>query len=148
MTLLDQNELNVENHLSSQTIQNMAKAAKWMRFCAIVGFVFTVFMIVIAFLIPDFFASFGGAPQTSQMMSNFGGAMTIGYLIAAIIIFIPNLFLFQSAVSFAKYTRDTDNLNMELGFRKLHALFLFFGIIVIIYIVILLFAVLGFAMIA
>lgn len=147
MTLLDQNELHVSNEFSTSVIENMRKAAKWMRFVAIVGFVISAFMIIIAFVIPDFFQSLSGTSETNQIISSFGGAITIGYLIVALLFFIPNLFLFQSAGNFAAFTRSNENINMEVGFKKLHSLYLFFGVIIIIYLVIMVFAILGALMI-
>ncbi len=107
---------------------------KWAKFLAVVGFVITAFIVIMAF-------SMGSLMTTlSQIESipRFGGtvAITIFYLIIALLYFIPCLFLYR----FAKRTReavDGDSQEQLLsGFDHLNRFFKFVGILTLIYLII------------
>ncbi|MFI5171308.1 MAG: DUF5362 family protein [Chitinophagales bacterium] len=145
MTTLDQNELSASGQLSTATIDHMRNAAKWMRFVAIVGFCLCALMAILSFVLPGFLTNLGGTTTGDSLLmpGSISTTLTVVYLVFAVIFFIPNLFLFQSAKHFSRYVAGIEMTDIENGFRKLHSLFLFFGILIIIYIVILVIALLG-----
>jgi nitrate reductase NapE component len=143
MDTLDKQEMAAERQISNATLDYMRKASKWMRFVAIVGFIFTILMVLFAFALPQMMSQFTNLGMSTNDTANLGAAGTVVYLIIAAIFFLPNLFLFQSANAFSRYVNNSDANTIETGFKKLHSLYLFLGVIFIIYLVIVLLAVLG-----
>ncbi len=106
---------------------------KWAKFLAIVGFVITAFILIMAF-------SVGTLISTLSQVENFprfgGSAMiTIFYLIIAILYFIPCLFLYR----FARRTQGAVDSNSQeqllSGFDHLNRFFKFVGILTLIYLI-------------
>jgi hypothetical protein len=134
------------NFLVSPLAQSHLKeTAKWAKFLAIVGFVFTGFIALFAIFAGTLMSSFSTISPELSMFPTAG--LSVAYLFFAALYFIPCLFLFQFAqkVLFALKHSDSDTLAYSLG--KLKSFFLFVGImtllIVALYALILLFVILG-----
>lgn len=114
--------------------------AKWAKFLAIVGFIFTAIIVIMAF-------SMGGLMSVFSRMGGFpnvGGVfLTILYLIIALLYFIPCLFLYR----FARRTQIALDQNQQeqllSGFDHLNRFFKFVGILTLIYLIIMVLAIIA-----
>lgn len=136
MSLLDQQEIVDQDQITGATLSYLLKTAKWMQFIAITGFIFIGIFAVAIFAIPDLMLFQNNTDGLAMSGSGDTSAMLIGFVVILLFTFFPNLFLYQSAINFIRYARDNNSFNLEVGFKKLHSLFLYVGIIVIIYLAI------------
>jgi hypothetical protein len=134
------------NFLVSPLAQSHLKeTAKWAKFLAIVGFVFTGFIALFAIFAGTIMSSFSTISPELSMFPAAG--LSFAYLFFAAIYFIPCLFLFQFAqkVNLALKQSDSEVLAYSLG--RLKSFFLFVGIltllIVALYALALIFIILG-----
>ncbi len=118
--LIDQQETSSSHQLSSTAIEHMKRSAKWMKFLAITGFVFTGLLV---------FAALGSA----SALSGFGAGIIVVYLVFALIALFMNLFLFQSANYFKKFADGANSADGDNAFIKLNTLATFAGVITILY---------------
>lgn len=116
--------------------------AKWASFLAIVGFIFSGIIIIGAFTIGSAIES---SPQLAEALGKFGALgkvlFTVVNLVFAFAIFYPSLLLFKYATK-AKYGvlyGEQDSLNE--AFSKLKSLFKYWGILIIIFISLYIFAI-------
>lgn len=138
MSLLDQQEITDQDQISGVTLNYLLKAAKWMQFVAICGFMFLVMFGVSLFAIPDLMMG-----DVRALGNSFARGMMVVMVIFLVIGLFPNIFLYQSAVNFIRYARDNNSFNLEVAFKKLHSLFLFMGILVIMNLAIFVLAMMG-----
>ena len=135
-----------ENFQVNALAQNHLKeTAKWAKFLAIVGFVFTGFIVLFAIFAGTLMNTFSAmSPELSMFPA---ASLSFAYLFFAAIYFIPCFFLFQFAkkVKLALLESNSDLLADSLG--RLKNFFLFVGIMTLIivafYVLILLFVILG-----
>ena len=143
MSILDQQEIIDKDQISGVTLSYLLKTAKWMQFIAIAGFIFLGVFAVAMLAVPDLLLSGGGSDGLVMP----GSAYTTGVVIAVVVVLLiglfPNIFLYQSAVNFIRYAKDNNSFSLETGFKKLHSLFLYMGIIVIIYLAIFVLAIIA-----
>jgi hypothetical protein len=129
------NDLLINN--TSQT--NLVTAAKWGKFLAIVGFVFCGFMII------------GGIAATAVLSSTnpylndtpFLKYMGLIYVVLAIILFIPCLYLLKFSNKTQDAIRSSNQESLDTGFANLKSLFKFYGIFTIVILAIYALAFLG-----
>jgi hypothetical protein len=119
-----------ELQLDHEGMSFLADTAKWGKFLAIVGFVFSGLMVILAFFIGNLMSNL--YPLGGLNFSGFGVLGTVVYLIIAALIFFPNLFLFNFARKMQAALRNSDqsSLNASLGSLKLK--YKFMGILMII----------------
>lgn len=116
---LDSDQLKINNSIK----ENLITAAKWARFLAIIGFVFTGFMgIVSLFLLVTAMASGIG-------MLMFMAVVYIG--LTAVMIF-PALYLIRFAGSTEKGLNSNKQGEFDYGIQNLKSLFKFTGIYTIV----------------
>lgn len=142
MDTIDNMEMNAQSAVSGTTKENMQKAARWMRLCAIIGFLFVGLMVIFALAVPELMETFSGLPGSPDM-NTASGVFTVVYVIIALLFFLPNLYFYQSAASFSRSVNTSMDDDIETGFKKLHSLYLFIGVIFIIYFAFILIALLG-----
>lgn len=136
-----------ENSIQVNTLaqNHLKETAKWAKFLAIVGFVFTGFIALFAIFAGTLMSTFSAMSPELSMLPTAG--LSFAYLFIAAIYFIPCLFLFQFAqkAKLALQEENSDLLADSLG--RLKSLFLFTGILTLImvafYVLILLFVILG-----
>lgn len=118
--------------LTTEGEQFLMQTTSWARFLAIVGFVMTGLMVIFALAAPAIFSSIMSSSEGLAMPSAFGGTIVAVYLILAIIMFFPYLFLFKFAnrTKSALQTRDAEGLTSGLG--NLKATFQYVGIVTIV----------------
>ncbi len=137
--------------LDLQAREFLGQTAKWAYFLSILGFIGIGFMVLLAFFmgtVMSMISGFSGAEEASYM----GGFITVLYLVLAVLYFFPVLYLFKFASNMkdALRTNDSDSLTASFGNLKSHYKFLGIMTIVLIsiYILIILFAILGGAALA
>jgi hypothetical protein len=129
-------ELQVDHQSSSY----LADTARWAKFIAIVGFIFCGLLVIIAIFAGSFiagsFSRFGGGMGSDGVAaygSGIGAIFTILYILAAIVCFFPNLYLFNFANKMKVALRNNDQEQLTQSFRHLKACYRFIGILLIIY---------------
>ena len=126
--------LNNDLQVSPQAQSYLTESAKWGKFLAIVGFIFCGFMVVLAFLIPALFSQLS---QNSVSEATFGFSssaktiMTVVYLILAIFLFFPCLYLYRFSVKMQVATRNVSQENFDDALMNLKSMFKFYGIFTI-----------------
>lgn len=123
------------------TKSHLIETARWARFLAIVGFIFLGLMVVAGIWLSTVMASDFGrldneyGRNTSGMFAYMGAGIIVFYVIAAVIMFFPLLFLmrFANKVRTALAANDQEILNTS--FQNLKAYFRYLGIITIIVLV-------------
>lgn len=121
------------------------ETAKWAKFLSIIGFIFCVLIIIFAFFMPAVISSMttmGGQTPLSQVAP---AAITVTYLLIALIYFYPSLMLFKYATAAQKAVLFLDQLSLGVAMSKMKSFFKFWGVLTIVilsfYIVGILFAV-------
>ena len=134
---------------ASQTF--LSEAARWGRFLSIVGFIFCGLIVVMAFFIPTLIMNI---PPYNQLASGMTSAMsvgiTIGYLLASLLLFFPCLYLYKFSVKMKVALNAINQENFETSLQNLKSLLKFYGILAIIllsfYALVFIIAMLGLAM--
>ena len=109
------------------------ESSKWTKFLAIVGFVFTGFMILISLSAGSIMSSMNSIAGAQNPYAAMGtGFLTVLFLVTAAIYFYPSfiLFKFSNAAKQAVLYGDQDSLSIAMG--KLKSFFKFWGILLIV----------------
>ena len=138
-------ETPVEKSLNVSEVvkSHLLTTSKWTSFIAIIGFIFTGFMVlgsIPIMFIPSFIGYFQDFESYSPFPIPFI-AIGILYLIGAMFYFLPSYFLFLFSRRIRKSLRYNDQLSFEEGFRNMRKLAVFTGIIMVIYLIMLLVAI-------
>jgi tetrahydromethanopterin S-methyltransferase subunit F len=116
---------------ASQTF--LSEAARWGRFLSIIGFIFCGLIVVMAFFIPTLIMNI---PPYNQLASGMTSAMsvgiTIGYLLASLLLFFPCLYLYKFSVKMKVALNAISQENFETSLQNLKSLLKFYGILAII----------------
>lgn len=141
--------------IDQPTASYLLEAAKWNKFLAIVWFVICGLMAVFSLFAGSFIASFyrsmPGMGEGMGMMGNGSGIMiTIIYLLITALYLIPNFWRYRFAVQAIAAVRGNDQVQLNLSLNNLRKYSKFWGILTIIiiafYVVALVFAIIGGAM--
>jgi hypothetical protein len=109
----------------------LGETARWTKFLSILGFIFCGLMALGALFLGSYM---------SGMMSNlygttgmFGGAFfTIIYLLVALLLFFPTLYLYNFSSRMSKALRGNDQVSLTESFKNLKSYFKFHGVLAII----------------
>lgn len=116
---------------ASQTFLN--EAARWGKFLSIIGFIFCGLMVVLAFFIPTLLMRVPPYNQiASTMTSATSAGLTIGYLLLALVLFFPCLYLYKFSVKMKVALTAISQENFEISLQNLKSLLKFYGIFAII----------------
>jgi hypothetical protein len=115
----------------------LTETAKWGKFLAIASFVGIGFIVVLAFSIGALFEKLGSQPGMEGMnviggASAFGAMLTIMYLLCAVLMFFPALYLFKFSTGALKSLPSMDLNGIEKALSNLKSLFKFYGVFTII----------------
>ncbi|WP_341901205.1 DUF5362 family protein [Fluviicola taffensis] len=125
MDTLDQNiELDSEKLKITNSIkQNLLTTAKWARFLAIVGFIFTGFLGIASLII-----------LVTAMTTGFGPLILMGfvYLVLTVVMLFPGLYLIRFAGATEKGLNSNKQSEFDYGIENLKSLFKFMGIYTIV----------------
>ena len=112
---------------ASQTFLN--EAARWGRFLSIIGFIICGLMVVVAFFLPTVLTHLTPYGQiTSTMTSAMATGLTIGYLLFALLLFFPCLYLYKFSVKMKVALTSLSQENFESSLQNLKSLLKFYGI--------------------
>jgi len=118
------------------TKAHLSEAGKWARFLAIAGFIFIGLMVVAGIFLSITFSSletqstYNGNP--AGMFSAMGVGMMLFYILFAVIMFFPLLFLLRFANKIKTALAANDQEQLNTSFQNLKAYFRFIGIVTII----------------
>ena len=137
---MEQHDLLSNDLLISSTSQiNLATAAKWGKFLAIVGFVFCGLMVI-----GGIFATAVLSSSSTYLYDNgFLKYMGLIYIVFALILFVPCLYLLKFSNKTQEALRTANQESLDTGFANLKSLFKFYGIFTIVILVIYALAFLG-----
>lgn len=131
---------------------HLSEAAKWARFLAICGFVFLGLMVIYGIAMSFVISNMAGAMSqynstysANSLKNIMGIGMIVFYIVCAVIAFFPYYFLlrFANKMKAALVSNDQDSLNGS--FQNLKILYRYMGILMIISLVFIIFAILSIA---
>lgn len=128
--------------ITPEAVSFLATTAKWTKFLAIIGFIFSGFLILAGLVIALFFGTFSQEMENTDMMAYFtSGSIGIVYIIIAAIYVLPVLYLnnFSNGMSRAVRSGSTERLTYAL--HNLKRFFKFIGLLMIVMLVIYLIAI-------
>ena len=134
------------------TKAHLSEAARWARFLAIIGFVFLALMVVGGIFLSTMMAQNmsqldGGYGGSANVFASMGAGLAVLYIIMAVIMFFPLLFLLRFANRTKAALASNDQQVLNTSFQNLKAYFRYIGIITIIilafYAIAIVFGVLG-----
>ena len=110
----------------------LGETAKWAKFLAILGFVVSGVILLIALFAGSFLAStFAHMGGESGLVSGvFIGAI---YGVVAVLAFFPCLYLYRFADNMQMALRANDQEQLNMAFRNMKSYFKFLGILAVIY---------------
>lgn len=131
--------------VNDQNLHDINEIRKWTYFLSILGFIAVGFMVIAALFVDSFLEN------SEQSMPVPHGAITGLYLLFAIIYFFPVLYLYKFSTSAKKAVYEKNDMELSQAFNNLKRHYKFIGIVAIVsisfYILAILFAVLGVALI-
>jgi len=136
----NQNTSLFELTINNESRMQLSEAARWARFLAIAGFIVLVLMIIYGIIFSLMFSSmvntmgegFGGNYPARELGTGFGVGMIFIYIIAAIIAFIPLLFLLRFSNKMRTALNSNDQEILNDSFRYLKVYYRYIGILTII----------------
>lgn len=120
------NELRIDEFAQIQ----LTETAKWAKFLAILGFIGSVLIVLIAFAIPSML---GGPSNLAIETTEFGFVFTIIYLIAGALYFFISLYLYRFAVGILRALASTSQDELNIAFKNHKMVYKSVGIITIVY---------------
>ncbi|MEO9022172.1 MAG: DUF5362 family protein [Ginsengibacter sp.] len=125
--------LNNDLQVSPVSQNFLSEAARWGKFLAIVGFIFCGLMAAMAFFVPTLLFSIPPYNQLNpELISVLLVVVTIVYLILAIVLFFPCLFLYRFSVKMKMAIGSVSQENFETSLQNLKSLLKFYGIFTIV----------------
>ena len=121
------------------TKAHLHETARWAKFLAIIGFVILALMLIGGIIMVATMSAltgggFEGGNQGLGMFAGYGmGFLAIFYIIIAVIIFFPLVFMLRFANRMKAALASNDQQQLNTSFQNLKAYFRFFGIVTIIF---------------
>lgn len=111
----------VSANLPQDVVKEMRAATPWMKLMSVLGFIYCLFLIA-------------GAVFTiyAARMTGAGVIAFMPYVIVALLVFFPNLFLMQYASNINKYSETKGHLHLRKAFIKQKKLWRFVGVATVI----------------
>ncbi|MDB5222282.1 MAG: hypothetical protein JWN83_949 [Chitinophagaceae bacterium] len=120
--------------INPATENHLTEIAKWGKFLAIMGFIFCGIMVIIAFAVGKNMERLSG--YGAGYNAGLSTGVTIFYLLIAVLLFFPCLFLYKFSVKMQQSLKSVNQEVFEMSFQNLKAMFKFQGILAIIGLVI------------
>ncbi len=121
--------------ISSISQSTLLSSAKWAKFLAIVGFIFIAIMVLGGLFAQTLMSSYSGSASTAYS-GDLIKYMGIVYVVFAIILFFPCLYLFKFSNKMQEAVRTSSQESVDTAFINLKSMFKFYGIITIIILVV------------
>lgn len=151
-----QNENQNQSQIFSLTIDSVIKShlyetARWGKFLAILGFIICVLVVLVGLFFGTFFNALVSRSEVSYegniSSGSFGAMAAVLYIIIAVIYFFPCLFLYRFSTKMKTALNGNEQTDLTLAFQNLKSLFRYVGVITVIilaiYLIIIVFALLG-----
>ncbi len=135
---MQDNLTEIELHLSDSSKSHLLQTAKWSKFLAIVSFIFLGIGLIYSFITyskMNEIYSLAGRSRGSEVMGTL-----IGMIIFLIIFGYASYLLLQFSSKLKFSLENTDNVSLDDAFNNQRKLYQYWGIITIIYLVIILLA--------
>ncbi|MCD0489220.1 DUF5362 family protein [Pedobacter sp. MC2016-14] len=116
--------------------------AKWTRFLAVIGFVFSAFTAMFAFSAPGILSTLATVEPTNPLLQLGSEALMLIFLIFALLYFYPSLLLFNFASAAKNAVLYADQEGLSTAMNKLKSFFKFWGVLMMVLILFYLFAIL------
>ncbi len=110
---------------------HFTEMAKWAKFLAVVGFIMCG-LIAIFGLFFSAFMSFFSTRYSDMNFAGLGGVMAVIYIIVAIVLFVPNFFLFKFATKMKIALQSSDQLSLNESLDQHRRYYKFLGICMIV----------------
>ena len=107
----------------------LQEISKWATFLAIVGFIFTGLIVVLAFFAGTLMSTI---PPYDTMPSGFGIVLTFMYLLIGVLYFFPTLYLYKFSQKLKSALTLRDSNDLTIAFENLKSIFKFWGIFTIV----------------
>lgn len=119
------------------TKTHLIETSKWARFLAIVGFIALGLMLLFGIYMSTVFSSMDRfdnlyGRSSSNVFSMLGAGMAVFYIVVAVIMFFPLLFLLRFANRMRSALAGNDQEVLNGSFQNLKAYFRYLGVITII----------------
>ena len=134
----------LDSNLSTQLVITpeiqgfLRETAKWGKFMAIVGFVFTALIVIIAIGIGAFmgtaFSELADEPGMGIFAGVGGGAIAFIYILLALMYFFPCLYLYRYSSKMKTALAQNDQQFLHESFMNLKSLYKFWGILMAVFI--------------
>ncbi len=116
--------------LSMAAKDYLLQASKWTKFLAILGFIFSGFIIVFGLAFGTILSALS---SFSSMASGISSVVGIVYAIIGGILFYPSLRLFQFSKQARVAVDSSNDYALEDALKRIRSFFRFYGILMIIY---------------
>ena len=125
--------LNNELPVSPAVQRYFTEMAKWGRFLAVTGFIFCVFLAIFSFFIPSIIMEIPPNDTLSPGLSSWTSTgITALYLVLAIILFFPCLYLYKFSEKIRVCVETSSQENFDAAIKSLKTVFRFLGFLTII----------------
>lgn len=126
----------------------LKEISRWARFLSIVGFILVGFMLIAAMVLPEMVAASRYSEMEGALIMDYTAkGFRINFIILAILMFFPCLYLFRFSVKMKEALSDIRQSSFEDAFQNLKSTFKFYGILAIILMAIYVIAFVGFILI-
>jgi hypothetical protein len=131
---MQDNLTDIELHLSDNSKNHLLQTAKWSRFLGIVSFIFLGIGLIYSFI------TYSRMNDVYSAFSRSGNSYAISFLIGMIIVLVifgyATFLLYQFSSKLKFSIENTDNIALEDAFNYQRKLYQYWGIIMIIYLII------------
>ena len=120
-----------DNPLQQLDIAPYGKAARWARFLAVVGGLFSVLLLGVAFLISRMLHKPAGLAALDPAVVAAARVSVWVLPLVAVLGFFPCFFLFRFSLAAQRAVAHRDAAALVRSFRRLYYFFLYFGVILV-----------------
>jgi len=118
--------------LDQSSLNYLNESARWARFLSIIGFISCGLMVIGAFF-GSTVASLMYSSMGSDAMSMIGGGfIAILYLMIALLVFFPSMYLYSFASKMKKAFQGNDQQVLTASLKNLKSFFKFYGIFTVV----------------
>lgn len=125
------NLLHADLQVDSIAVSHLSETAKWAKFLAIMGFIFTAIIIIVALFAGTIFSTLTAGNGAAGLMST--GILTGFYLAFAVVYFVLSLYMYRFAVKMQAGLQAPDQESFNLSLMNLKLVYRIMGILTIVY---------------
>jgi hypothetical protein len=129
----NQNLLNEDLQIDDTSRSYLGETAKWASFLAIVGFIGSVIIVILAFVLVSSLDRLEGYGSYSRYNGMAATTIMIVYIIIGVILFFLSLYLYRFADKMKTALQTADQGELNQSFMNLKSLYKMMGILTIIY---------------